>query len=123
MASLEKDHAYLLSPNGPFGEDFSAVLKPYLETILETDVQRETCRQARAKAWIKAHSEAPGVEEDLRRLKEELNSLKSQLVRPVSLGSGVMGATFFSDASSVIPANQAGAGAEKARRTMKGSLI
>lgn len=79
VASLEKDHDYLLSDKGPFGTDYDTVLSHYVETILETDADRETCRKATGEAWIKAQSETPAALEKARNaLLEESIGLKRE---------------------------------------------
>lgn len=80
VASLKEDHSYLLSPNGPFGEDFDTILGSYLTTILETDKDREIAREAIAAEWIKAHSTTSNAKVDeLHELKTEVSELKAQL--------------------------------------------
>lgn len=77
VQSLKEDHSYLLASNGPFGEHFNTVLEPYVETILEADVDRERSRKAMNKAWVKAQSETPvALEKARHELMREANELK-----------------------------------------------
>lgn len=56
--SLERDHAYLLAVDGPFGENFAFVLESYCQTIAQEDEARELRRDVRNQAWIQTHSVA-----------------------------------------------------------------
>jgi glutamine synthetase len=81
--SFEGDHAYLLSPNGPFSEHFESVLKPYLDTIIEADRHREILRSVNAAKWIEAHAAAPSLEKhaltvDMQRLKDTLKASEAR---------------------------------------------
>ncbi len=79
IRSLEADHAYLLCPNGPFGEHFHEVLEPYIKAILKADADRERCRKEAGKAWIKAQAETPAALEIARNvLLNEANLLKRE---------------------------------------------
>jgi glutamine synthetase len=52
LKSLRNDYDYLLSPKGPFGEEFGVVLEPYSVTILEQDTRREAHRAAHSSAML-----------------------------------------------------------------------
>ena len=104
VASLYADHSYLLSPNGPFGEDFETVLEPYLNTILATDHDREISRKAIAEAWVRAHSKTSSVEVDeLHALRTEVKELKAHLALLDQMVLGLMASQQSTNVQADVP--------------------